>query len=443
MLGIAYDEERYNEVTYAASLLPDFAILPNGDQTVIGDKGVTLSGGQRARVGLARGLYVKAELYLLDDPLAAVDSEVAKVIYERAVQGFLKDKARILITHQHQFLNDADKILYLDNGEQIASGSYEEIMSVDSEFIRSLQKPDEDDDDGEKNEKKTVERKEHKEADSNEMEKEKRSTGGVGFGDILFYLRASGSDLFVFAWIFSQLTMHGLTVFYEIKLSTFAATGDLLATNCSLLSNDVTSITLPSVSCQEEQKDIKILVDDFIWYASVFVGTYLIGSLAHLLLFNLMVKSGRNLHDISLAGLINAPMRFFSVNPPGRIINRFSQGKALFRYETCFDSCFTDLGRIDSMFPFTLNDTVDITLTLIGSFSISIWANWFSAIIAVPMICMLIWLRSYYLRTAREVKRLDSILRSPIYNHISSTMNGRLSIRAFKLGFVQKNCHLC
>ena len=95
LLGNEYDEERYNKVTFAASLLPDFEILPNGDQTVIGDKGVTLSGGQRARVGLARGLYVKADLYLLDDPLAAVDPEVAMVIYERAVQGFLADKERV------------------------------------------------------------------------------------------------------------------------------------------------------------------------------------------------------------------------------------------------------------------------------------------------------------------------------------------------------------
>ena len=246
----------------------------------------------------------------------------------------------MLITHQHQFLNDADQILYLDNGKQVAVGSYKELMSVDSEFIRSLQKPDEEDE-NDKKETKNAKRKEHKEAESNEMEKEKRSTGGVGFGDILFYLRASGSDLFVFSWIFSQLTMHGLNVFYEINLSTFAATGDILATNCSQDSNDISvseSIS-NSVPCQKAQKDIKYLVDDFIWYAAVFIGTYFIGTIAHLLLFNLMVKSGRNLHDISLAGLINAPMRFFSVNPPGRIINRFAQGELLFEIESLTRTC--------------------------------------------------------------------------------------------------------
>ena len=131
-MGSEFDEKRYNSVTFVSSLLPDFEILPNGDQTVIGEKGVTLSGGQRARVGLARGLYVKADLYLLDDPLAAVDPEVAMVIYERAVQTFLKDKARILITHQHQFLSDADQVLYLDDGKQIAHGTYQQVMSVDS-----------------------------------------------------------------------------------------------------------------------------------------------------------------------------------------------------------------------------------------------------------------------------------------------------------------------
>ena len=132
LMGSEFDEKLYNSVTFVSSLLPDFEILPNGDQTVIGEKGVTLSGGQRARVGLARGLYVKADLYLLDDPLAAVDPEVAMVIYERAVQTFLKDKARILITHQHQFLSDADQVLYLDDGKQIAHGTYQQVMSVDS-----------------------------------------------------------------------------------------------------------------------------------------------------------------------------------------------------------------------------------------------------------------------------------------------------------------------
>ena len=95
---------------------------------------------------------------------------------------------------------------------------------------------------------------------------------------------------------------------------------------------------------------------------------------------------------------------------------------------------FSDLGKIDEYLPFTIDDTITIFLTVIGSFCVAIWANWFSAIIAVPMVIFLVYMRGYYLRTAREVKRLDSILRSPIYNHISSTVMGRSSIKSFNLG---------
>ena len=102
------------------------------------DKGVTLSGGQRARVGLARAIYAKADLYILDDPLAAVDPEVAAKIYRNCVQGILKSKTRILITHQYQFLTDADNILYLDGGKQLEFGTFDKVMSYESQFIQSL-----------------------------------------------------------------------------------------------------------------------------------------------------------------------------------------------------------------------------------------------------------------------------------------------------------------
>ena len=102
------------------------------------DEGVTLSGGQRARVGLARAIYAKADLYILDDPLAAVDPEVAAKIYRNCVQGVLKSKTRILITHQYQFLANADNILYLDGGKQLEFGTFDKVMSFESQFIQSL-----------------------------------------------------------------------------------------------------------------------------------------------------------------------------------------------------------------------------------------------------------------------------------------------------------------
>ena len=119
LIGSEYDEKYYNEVIEAVCLIPDLEILPNGDQTLVGYKGVTLSGGQRARVGLARAIYAKADLYILDDPLAAVDPEVAAQIYEKCVQGILKQKSRILITHQYKFLRKVFKLMPEEYGALI------------------------------------------------------------------------------------------------------------------------------------------------------------------------------------------------------------------------------------------------------------------------------------------------------------------------------------
>jgi ABC-type multidrug transport system fused ATPase/permease subunit len=96
------------------ALIKDFQQFPQGDMTVVGDRGVSLSGGQRARINLARAVYREADLYLLDDPLSAVDTHVAKHLYKKCITEYLHDKTRILVTHQLQFLKRADHIVMLD-----------------------------------------------------------------------------------------------------------------------------------------------------------------------------------------------------------------------------------------------------------------------------------------------------------------------------------------
>ena len=123
------------------------------------------------------------------------------------------------------------------------------------------------------------------------------------------------------------------------------------------------------------------------------------------------------MHDIAVVGLIRTSMRFFDTNPSGRILNRFSK----------------DLGQVDEFLPITMDDTITTFLAATGSFVLSIWASWLSAILAAPTILLFYWIRGYYLHTGREIKRLDGVLRSPVYNHVSSTVIGRSSIKAFRL----------
>ena len=123
------DENRYNSVLQGCDLASDLAILPAGDGTIIGDRGVNLSGGQRARVGLARAVYAAADIYLLDDPLSAVDPKVANTLFQQAICGLLRNKTRILITHQVQFLSSSSvsRVLVLENGHVRSLGTYQEL----------------------------------------------------------------------------------------------------------------------------------------------------------------------------------------------------------------------------------------------------------------------------------------------------------------------------
>lgn len=117
LFGQTYDQNLYRRVVKVCALERDFELFPDGDKTFVGERGVSLSGGQRARINLARAVYKKADIYLLDDPLSAVDTHVGKQLFEECILGYLKGKTRILVTHQLQFLKRADHIIVLNEVE--------------------------------------------------------------------------------------------------------------------------------------------------------------------------------------------------------------------------------------------------------------------------------------------------------------------------------------
>lgn len=116
LFGLAYDRKRYSDVVKICALERDFELFTYGDKTLVGDRGISLSGGQKARISLARAVYRQADIYLLDDPLSAVDTHVGKHLFEKCMRGYLRDKIVVLVTHQLQFLQQADQIVILDKG---------------------------------------------------------------------------------------------------------------------------------------------------------------------------------------------------------------------------------------------------------------------------------------------------------------------------------------
>lgn len=129
LFGQEFDSSRYNKIVKVAALQSDFDQFANGDQTVVDDRGTSLSGGQRARISLARALYTDSDCFLLDDPLSAVDAAVAKHLFDKCIKDFLKKKCVILVTHQLQFVKAADQIIVLKNGSCLACGTYSDVLN--------------------------------------------------------------------------------------------------------------------------------------------------------------------------------------------------------------------------------------------------------------------------------------------------------------------------
>lgn len=140
LFGKPYDRDLYDRVVSACALKQDFEMLPAGDETEIGEKGINLSGGQKQRVSLARAVYNDADIYLLDDPLSAVDSHVGKHIFEEVIstKGLLGSKIRVLVTHALTYLPKTDNIYVLKNGEISESGNYQNLITKHSSFSEFL-----------------------------------------------------------------------------------------------------------------------------------------------------------------------------------------------------------------------------------------------------------------------------------------------------------------
>ena len=405
-MNLRFDENRYKRVVHAACLAADFDAFPHGDKTVVGEKGITLSGGQKARISLARCVYADAELYVFDDTLAAVDAKVARHIYTECIENFLEDKMRLVITHQHRFLESASKVIYIESGTQVACDTYSEIMKLKTVFIMSLDKEAKNTDKSVSGGTRNKMKDEFKEKTSATKVGEESSVGLIKWADMLFYLQATGSILLPVVYIVWKFGVHGLIVFYEIELASFASRSE--QNNCR--TNDVNATACPA------RLDTDVYTS-FLWYSITYACSFVLDIFASIYFFQLIVRANNAVHSLALLGVIKSPMRFFNVNSVGRILNRFSQ----------------DLGRADTLLPLTAYETITVMLQLTGAFVLALYTNWINGLIVVPACIYLVYLRQYYVRTGREIKRLESVSKSPIYNFISETMSGRSVLRSSQL----------
>uniref|UniRef100_A0A1B0EXV1 Uncharacterized protein n=1 Tax=Phlebotomus papatasi TaxID=29031 RepID=A0A1B0EXV1_PHLPP len=424
-----YDEERYHEVIKVCALQKDLDMFPNGDATIVGERGVSLSGGQKARVSLARAVYRKADIYLLDDPLSAVDTHVGKHIFERCIRRFLADKIVILVTHQLQYLKDVRHIVLLNGGRIEIQGSYDEIRQSNLESILSLA-PDESQEPqtpvAEQKLKTFPSQVDFKgQADTHvEEEKETQAIGSVSLSVYKSYFKSVDNlcfILFVFvAFILSQIAISGTDYFVaqwvnweESLVRDDMNSTNILTTNATELSENATEeVQIVPVATEEDATRERYMII----YGSLMVVLLYLVIQRTFSFFRLCLMASTKIHDRLFRGITRATMWFFNSNPSGRILNRFSK----------------DIGGIDSHLPNSLIDCIIFFLEVFAVMVLVGVVNFWMIIPTVVMSILLYTIRRIYISTGRSIKRLESMTRSPIFSHVNATLQGLSTIRALK-----------
>uniref|UniRef100_A0A8C8J8M1 Uncharacterized protein n=1 Tax=Oncorhynchus tshawytscha TaxID=74940 RepID=A0A8C8J8M1_ONCTS len=453
LFGKAYNEQKYRSCLEACALTPDLEVLPGGDLTEIGEKGINLSGGQRQRVSLARALYNEADVYLLDDPLSAVDSHVAKHIFDHVIgpEGALKGKTRILVTHGISFLPQVNNIMVMVEGRVSEMGSYQELLQQNgafAEFLRNYSLEDiiedeatvdlidEEEDfpddvlsnhtdmvdsepvveakrkfirqisvisgDLENPRSKSVRRRlcserKHAEPDAEKklpkveklIQAETTETGRVKSKVFWEYAKAVGPLLTLFI-CFLYGCQSAAAIGANVWLSQW--TND----EAQNMTQENVSMRVGVYAALGITQGILVMVSSF---------TLAMGN----------IGAARKLHYALLDNKFHTPQSFFDTTPIGRVINRFSK----------------DIYVIDEALPSTVLMFLGTFFSSLSTMIVIVASTPIFAVVIAPLTFIYVFVQRFYVATSRQLKRLESVTRSPIYSHFSETVTGSSVIRAY------------
>ncbi|XP_077987765.1 ATP-binding cassette sub-family C member 9-like [Glandiceps talaboti] len=416
LFGEPYDPNRYQEVISACALQPDIDILPGGDKTEIGEKGINLSGGQKQRVSIARAMYGKADIVLLDDPLSALDVHVGRHLMTEGILGLLLKENRtvVLVTHQLQFVQNAEKIVVLEDGKVALQGNLNQIANEDPELYASwkrtltvLSESEESESEAEKVEverqkllrqvsKKKEEDEIKEKAGTTLMAEEERERGSVSWRVYLAYGKAVKLPLvcLTLGLLATQVTMLTLNSFW---LSAWSETG----------------ANYTNASMDQVEADLGYWVGG---YAGFSLG-YVVCALAASLCFVVTnILAAKRIHIALLRNIIHAPMRFFDTTPMGRALNRLS----------------SDTQIIDMRLWQTLQALCNTTLSSFAAIVVNAVVTPLFLAFILPVFIVYFIVQNYFITTSRELQRLDSITKSPVFAHFSETLGGLSTVRAYR-----------
>ncbi|NWU78711.1 MRP7 protein, partial [Onychorhynchus coronatus] len=436
LFGREYDARLYEEVVEACALSEDLNILPAGDQTEVGERGVTLSGGQKARVALARAVYQEKELYLLDDPLAAVDADVANHLMQKCILGVLKHKTRILCTHRTEFLEKADALLLIDNGRIVKTGTPADILPLVEAFPKCKDMDKKQKDKGQfvvilRGQEEAIEtQKKESTQNSNLIQKEEeKKEGAVAFQVYKAYWLAVGTWL-ALSILCSLLLMQASRnisdwwLSYWISSISQTANNSVMVCSASLPSPELLLFSIAGLVFPVQALDTTPVPSngsvDVNFYLVVYGGIAGANSLFTILRAFLFaygtLRAATVIHNRLFQRALKATVTFFDTTPTGRILNRFS----------------SDLYCVDESLPFVLNIFLANVYGLLGMLVIITYGLPWIGLVLLPLAILYFSIQRYYRRTSRELKRLYSVTLSPIYTHLSETLSGLSSIRAMR-----------
>uniref|UniRef100_A0A8C7RUV4 ATP-binding cassette, sub-family C (CFTR/MRP), member 9 n=1 Tax=Oncorhynchus mykiss TaxID=8022 RepID=A0A8C7RUV4_ONCMY len=417
--GSPFNKQRYKTVIDACSLQPDVDLLPFGDQTEIGERGINLSGGQRQRICVARALYQNTNIVFLDDPFSALDIHLSDHLMQEGILKFLQDDKRtvVLVTHKLQYLIHADWIIAMKDGSVLREGTLKDIQTHDVELYehwktlmnrqdQELEKDTEIDNCQTALERKTLRRafysreaKNQVDDDEEEEEEEEEEDDNMSTTTsrrskipwrVCWQYLSSGGFLMVFLMVFSKLLKHSVMVAIDYWLAEWTANGDGPA-------------GLPD----------SYYVPVFIILCGAGIALCLITSLT---VEFLGLSAATNLHHNLLNKIIHAPIRFFDVTPLGQILNRFS----------------ADTNIIDQHIPPTLESLTRSTLLCLSAIGVIAFVTPSFLIALIPLAVSFYFIQKYFRVASKDLQDLDDSTQLPLLCHFSETAEGLTTIRAFR-----------
>jgi len=431
LFGAPLDTARFEAAIEAACLGPDIAMLPFGLDTEIGERGINLSGGQKARVSFARTVYRDADLILLDDPLSAVDAHVGEKIFRHGIRTVLREKTVVLVTHQIHLIDDFDQVVILDGGRIKACGRPEEVKS----FVEALgagvtpspsatclsglvaafeatttnrptraastHKDKEVADISALAPPKKQEQTKGQEDGKNLMTTEEKAVSNVAWSVYKYYFD-HGGFLWVVGVVFVAAVSSGVWSYSSFWLSDWGKEN----VKRQILAKYHLSTPMSTA--------------DNVGYFNIYACLnmlYVTGaSFRTSVSIWMAYNASRNMHRQLLSRVLRAPVGWFDTTPLGRIINRFS----------------ADITQSDEKLGYTIGFFIGLCTNMIGIvITISITTNGYFAIVIPGLFYIYYHVQRFFRKTNTELKRLENISRSPILTEFSQALTGATSLRAF------------